>query len=135
MRRRAWWWALGLAAALLGGCSVFSPADTVVVRTTVPRVTTSTAPPVEPELSRYEVVAGDTLIAIASRFGVSLNALAAANNIADPTFITVGQVLIIPEPGEHVDPQLSLPPPTNPDLPEVLPTLGPVTTLLLEPNR
>lgn len=130
---------LPLAAALGGtlgcGCSIFAPADTVVVRTTVASATTSTAPTAEPELRRYEVVAGDTLIAIAQRFDVTLNALAAANNIADPTFITVGQVLIIPAPGEHVDPQLSLPPPTNPELPEVLPTIAPVTTLLLEPTQ
>ncbi len=117
-----------------GGCGIFEPADTLVVRTTTTGATTTVVATTQPELARYEVVAGDTLIAIAGRFGVTLNALAAANNIADPTFITIGQVLIIPEPGEHVEPQLSLPPPTNPSLPEVLPTLAPVTTLLLEPT-
>ena len=39
---------------------------------------------------------GDTLGAIATRFGVTLDALVAANGIADPNQITVGQVLAIP---------------------------------------
>jgi LysM repeat protein len=42
---------------------------------------------------------GDTLYEIARRFGVSLQALAAANGIADPKMIRPGQVLVIPQPG------------------------------------
>ncbi|RIK42470.1 MAG: M23 family peptidase [Chloroflexi bacterium] len=44
----------------------------------------------------YTVVAGDTLFEIAQRFGVSLDALVALNNIQDPSLIRVGQVLLIP---------------------------------------
>ncbi len=44
----------------------------------------------------YTVAPGDTLGAIASRFGISLDALVAANGIADPNQIAVGQVLAIP---------------------------------------
>lgn len=44
----------------------------------------------------YTVVAGDTLGEIATRYGVSLEALAAANGILDPNLLEVGQVLIIP---------------------------------------
>lgn len=45
--------------------------------------------------SRYTVKAGDTLSAIATRYGTSVSALASKNNIADPALIRVGQVLAI----------------------------------------
>jgi murein DD-endopeptidase MepM/ murein hydrolase activator NlpD len=44
----------------------------------------------------YIVQPGDTLNAIAGRFGISLNELLNANNITNPNFIAVGQSLIIP---------------------------------------
>lgn len=44
----------------------------------------------------YTVRAGDTLTAIAARFGVSPSALARANGIANPNLIYVGQRLVIP---------------------------------------
>lgn len=44
----------------------------------------------------YTVKANDTLSGIAARFGTTVAALAAANNIADPSLIRIGQVLIIP---------------------------------------
>jgi murein DD-endopeptidase MepM/ murein hydrolase activator NlpD len=53
----------------------------------------------------YTVVSGDTLGAIASRFGVSLNSLIAANDLADPNVLNVGQILIIP--GVAIAPDLS----------------------------
>lgn len=39
---------------------------------------------------------GDTLYSIAQRFGVTVDAIAQANNIADPASIAAGQVLVIP---------------------------------------
>ena len=44
----------------------------------------------------YTVVYGDTLSAIARRFGISLGELIAANNIRNPNLIFAGQVLVIP---------------------------------------
>ena len=44
----------------------------------------------------YEVRPRDTLGEIALRFGVSVEALKAANGIADVNVIRVGQVLTIP---------------------------------------
>jgi murein DD-endopeptidase MepM/ murein hydrolase activator NlpD len=44
----------------------------------------------------YTVAAGDTLGVIAARFGITVDALAAANAIDDPNRIRVGQVLLIP---------------------------------------
>jgi LysM repeat protein len=44
----------------------------------------------------YTVQAGDTLSAIAQEHGVSLEALIAANDLADPDVLQVGQILTIP---------------------------------------
>ncbi len=51
------------------------------------------APPVQ---KLYRVQPGDTLSAIAVRFGVSMQAIMDANHITDPDAIYVGQVLRIP---------------------------------------
>jgi len=45
---------------------------------------------------RYTVQTGDALSQIAHKLGVSVDALAAANNLTNIHFITNGQVLIIP---------------------------------------
>ena len=47
----------------------------------------------------YTVASGDSLSAIADRFGVSVEAIVEANDIADPTRLSVGQVLTIPSAG------------------------------------
>jgi LysM repeat protein len=39
---------------------------------------------------------GDTLAAIAQRFGTTVEAMQAANGIEDPNEIIIGQVLVIP---------------------------------------
>jgi LysM repeat protein len=39
---------------------------------------------------------GDTLTAIAAKFGTTVAAIVAANNITNPNLISVGQVLVIP---------------------------------------
>ncbi|MCY3800337.1 MAG: LysM peptidoglycan-binding domain-containing protein [Chloroflexi bacterium] len=44
----------------------------------------------------YTVAQGDTLAAIAARFGVDVDELARTNGIADPDSIIIGQVLRIP---------------------------------------
>jgi hypothetical protein len=45
------------------------------------------------------------------------------NNIADPTMIYVGQILLIPPPPDKDDgPLLTIPPPTDPQLPVLEPT-------------
>jgi len=71
--------------------------------TASPRPTPTSRPTPEPATAAptpaprtYTVVAGDTLALIAQRFGTTVAALQAANNIDDPDEISVGQVLIIP---------------------------------------
>ncbi|HKJ27836.1 MAG TPA: LysM domain-containing protein, partial [Anaerolineales bacterium] len=44
----------------------------------------------------YVVQSGDTLTAIAVRFGITLNELQSANNISNPNQVFVGDVLEIP---------------------------------------
>lgn len=51
------------------------------------------------EVITYTVRAGDALSEIAAEFGVTVDAIAEANDIEDPSLIRVGQVLVIPSPG------------------------------------
>ncbi len=46
----------------------------------------------------YTVQPGDTLFTIAQRFGTTISAITAANNLANPNQLSVGQELIIPPP-------------------------------------
>ncbi len=91
------------------------------VRTPVPTATSSDATPTPPtatdnggtspspvaspsptptaspgSATQYVVQPGDTLSGIAQQFGTTTQAIAAANNISDPTLISVGQTLTIP---------------------------------------
>jgi len=45
----------------------------------------------------YTVQSGDSLFTIAQRFGVTVETIATLNQIADPSLIRVGQVLLIPD--------------------------------------
>ena len=49
-----------------------------------------------PTYEAYEVKAGDTLSAIAARYGTTVTEIAAANGIRNPSLIWVGQILEIP---------------------------------------
>jgi nucleoid-associated protein YgaU len=62
-----------------------------------PTTLPSPAPP-EPSvvLETYVVDEGDTLALIADRFGTSVEALLAANDIDDPNEILIGDVLVLP---------------------------------------
>jgi LysM repeat protein len=55
-------------------------------------------PPMRTDPDMYTVVAGDTLGRIADRFGVSVELIAQANEVANPNLLAIGQVLTIPVP-------------------------------------
>jgi LysM repeat protein len=59
-------------------------------------LTTATPPPPTPTPFTYTVRESDTLIGIAFRFGVTLDALRAANPLVDERFLSIGQTLVIP---------------------------------------
>jgi peptidoglycan endopeptidase LytE len=64
-----------------------SPVGTTPIRTTA-------APPTGAHQT-YTVQAGDTVAAIAARFGTTVSVLASSNGIANPNLIVVGQMLVI----------------------------------------
>lgn len=55
-----------------------------------------TPQPSDQSATTYTVQGGDTLYAIARKFGLTVAAIVAANNIANPSLIKPGQVLTIP---------------------------------------
>jgi LysM repeat protein len=93
---------LVLGAGALLGCGGDSPLEIVPTTTidatqasqpaAVPAVTST------PETQEYTVQAGDTLSGIAQEFGVTVEAIVEANEIADPNLIMPGETLIIPAP-------------------------------------
>jgi len=58
----------------------------------------------------YSVRAGDRMSTIAQRMGVSVDALAAANRMAPPYILRVGQVLKRPDPANMPPRRITLPP-------------------------
>ena len=95
-----------LAAIGCGGADRILPPTITLVRppTDMPRPT-DTPPPThtvrprpDPVQTIHIVQPGETLSEIAKQYGVSLDALIAANDIADPHLIKIGQELIIPGP-------------------------------------
>jgi LysM repeat protein len=66
----------------------------IAVTTTLPAVTTSTL-----GVQEYTVQSGDTLVAIAERFGISVSTIQDTNEeLTSPDALVVGQVLKIPPP-------------------------------------
>jgi LysM repeat protein len=92
---------LGTVFGLLAGCSQFSDdEDSASTFQLAPLTTTTTVPPSTTTFpNRYVVQDGDTMDAIASRLGVPLPALIAANlNLPTPDYIQPGWVLKVPPP-------------------------------------
>ena len=96
---------LALSLAACGTAATPSPSPTPTPSPTVellPTVEPSSepSPTVAPSATTvYVVKKGDTLIAIAKRFKITLKALQAANpQVTDPTKLQIGQKLVIPAP-------------------------------------
>ncbi|MBM4436171.1 MAG: LysM peptidoglycan-binding domain-containing protein [Actinobacteria bacterium] len=74
-----------------------------VIATPTPEPTPTATPQPRPTPSPtplvYSVRPGDSLSAIAARFGVTVEALVQANRIVNPDSLSVGQPLTIPSPG------------------------------------
>ncbi|MGC8829712.1 MAG: LysM peptidoglycan-binding domain-containing protein [Verrucomicrobiia bacterium] len=74
------------------------PSATANVVAKIPPAPIITQPPQKTyeSTTKYTVKAGDTMAAIAKRYGISLNSLTAANPGVDPRRLKVGQTLNIP---------------------------------------
>ena len=78
----------------------------------------------------HVVQSGETLGALAQRYGVSIEALMQANGLTDPNVLQVGQTLMIPISGSAAVP-------ASPGAPEALPTNAaqpPLPTATRDPN-
>lgn len=94
---------LSTLTACAGKADLVTPAPSLIpYQTFTPAETASLVPVLTgiilptPTTFNYTVVAGDTLIAIAGRFGVTLEALLAANPGVQPSTLMVGTSLVIP---------------------------------------
>ena len=85
MQHRAWWVSGLIAFALI----------IVGLTCTLSDVSAAALPQEEPP-TEHVVEAGETLFKIAQRYNTSVEAVVAANGIADPSRIAVGQILVIP---------------------------------------
>jgi LysM repeat protein len=61
-----------------------------------PPATSSPSSTPSPSFRTYRVVSGDTMSAIAGRFDTTISAIVKLNDIADPSQLHIGQVLLIP---------------------------------------
>jgi LysM repeat protein len=93
-----------------------------------PAAQTTPAPasgPSRGSVRTYRVQIGDTLDAIAARFGTTLGALIAANHISNPNLIYEGQVLVIEGPGATPAATPVSPAPSAPSRPPAAPAPAP----------
>jgi LysM repeat protein len=87
-----------------------TPSPAPAVATTPP----ATAPSLTTTHGTYTIVHGDTITAIARRFGVSVPAILAANHLVASSIIYTGRSLVIPGASKSTTPPSSQPAPTAP---------------------
>jgi LysM repeat protein len=90
--------------AILAAAVVAQPTNTLgpVTTNTTSTVATETPTPDVPatgEETVYVVQPGDTMLVIATRYGVNVEDILGANNLSDPNFVFAGQRLVIPVQG------------------------------------
>jgi LysM repeat protein len=127
-------------ALLIAGCDGAVGSSGERIRLLITPVPTPTSPPpAQPTAApiKYTVQPGDTLYGIALTFGVTVDDIVRANNIADPNSLSEGQVLTIPQrsapptptgtPGPPSSPTATPPPPPSATLPplDATPPQGP----------
>jgi LysM repeat protein len=74
-----------------------TPSPIVVGAARTEKATPTSLPSPTPTPYKYTIAAGDTLLVIAARFGLTLDELMAANPEVDPYLLSVGAELIIPQ--------------------------------------
>lgn len=124
--RCLWLTAVSLVGLLMvGGCTRDKPSPTPTPTTPVemvPATPSPTAPPVitpaVPEVRYHTVQTGETVWDIATQYEVTLEALVAANELADPNRLEPGQRLVIPE-SDDTGTEESTPAESSPDAQDV----------------
>lgn len=74
--------------------------ETIPSASPTPTATSAPSPTATPEVTVHVVSFGETLFSIAQAYGVTLDALIAANGLTYSSLIYVGQELVIPRAGE-----------------------------------
>lgn len=107
-KRPASWFMAGslVVSMVLVGCTTKTPAPITDMHSSVPSTPATSS-------TNYTVQPGDTLFKIAQQHGTSVQAIASANNITDPSQLRVGQVLIVDGSSSAATP----PPRTRPSTP------------------
>jgi len=85
-----------LTANGLGWSSIIYPGQTIAIPGQAPATNPAPAAPAPATGTSYTIVAGDTLSALATRFGTTTAAIMAANSMGNSTIIYSGRTLIIP---------------------------------------
>lgn len=119
-----------VTSLVLSGCSTNTPAPITDIHSSTPST------PQAAKGQSYTVQVGDTLYKIAQQHGTTVQAIASANNITDPSQLRVGQVLTVN--GSVAVAQLGSTPkaPTpEPSRPETGATTSPVSTPPPAPNN
>jgi LysM repeat protein len=103
--------------------SLIAVGQRIVLHPPTPAAAPPPAPAAPPAPTVYVVRDGDTLWAISVRYSTTVAVLAAANQIANPSFIRVGQALLIPQEAAATPPTAApaapAPPPPAPPPPIV----------------
>ncbi|GEM_PF-4205065 len=87
---------LCLAFQIVIASPTITPTPTPTIGSTPQATSTPKRTPPPTAVITHTVQAGDTLAKIAAEFGVTVEEIAEANDIEDPSLINVGQVLVIP---------------------------------------
>ena len=103
----------GGGALIMPGQKLLVPGRPSAVKT-APKPGPVTPTKASPKDAVYVVRSGDTMGAIAQRYGVSLTKLLAANKMTSTTVIYVGQKITVPGTGSAASPSTPSPAPTPP---------------------
>lgn len=88
---------LGLACLLLLPAAALAQSEVVTPAVTPTAAAPVETPPAPPIPKIHMVQEGETLTSIANDYGMSVERLLQANNVVDPSYLYVGQELIIPD--------------------------------------